>query len=79
MTEREYNKSLSGNIIFYRSCLNLPKNITFGVEIEYENIVTDTVSELLKDRNDYCGDIEGWLNHSEIDITNLSIIQDTVW
>lgn len=40
MNKKEYLEYLKNKTIKYRDTLNLDSNITFGVEIEYENIVT---------------------------------------
>ena len=68
MTEREYKEKLKNKLIEYRNSLNLPSDVTFGIEIEYENINTNDVSELLnkeKLENNHCF---GWQNKAEIDI-----------
>ena len=49
MTDNECKKLLKNKLISYRNTLKLPKEVTFGVEIEYENIVKDTVSCLFDD------------------------------
>ena len=66
MDDKYYKKILKDELIVYRNLLNLDKNITFGIEIEYENILTDLISlTLLED--DYI-DLKRWKNKSELDI-----------
>lgn len=68
MTEKEYKEKLKNKLIEYRNSLNLPSDVTFGIEIEYENIPNLNVSHLLdkikKDTNK-CND---WVNKKELSI-----------
>lgn len=74
MTEQDYKKLLKGNLIEYRTSLNLPDDVTFGIEIEYENIVKDTVSYLLKEEESY--NLIGWKNKSEFDISEYNTLNE---
>lgn len=67
MTEQDYRKLLKNKLIEYRTSLCLPGDLTFGIEIEYENIVKDTMSYLL-DYEQIDGKLIGWKNTNEIDI-----------
>lgn len=67
MTEKYYKNLLKDEMIRYRPALNLPKHVTFGIEIEYENILKDKVSLLLKNKQ-LDKKLIGWKNKSEIDI-----------
>lgn len=78
MTEAEYKKELKGRIIKYRSSLDLPKEITFGVEIEYENIVTDTVSYLFLEEECYNEKFRGWINKKELDLAELNKLNESM-
>ena len=49
----DYKKALKDELIYYRNKLNLEKNITFGVEIEYEDIVKDHVDYYLSENKLY--------------------------
>ena len=68
MTEQEYKRLLNGKLIIYRKSLDLPKNITFGVEIEYENIVVSTLSHLLLEESKNDKWLKGWESKREFDI-----------
>ena len=72
MTEKEYKKELKNKLIEYRNTLNLSQNITFGIEIEYENIATDTVTHLINYHDYYNYNIEGWCNKREPDINEYN-------
>ena len=72
MTEKDYKIILKDKLIEYRDTLNLPKNVTFGVEIEYENIVKDTVSYLLLEEQQKNPSLMNWKNTSEIDISEFN-------
>ena len=66
MDDNYYKKVLKNEQVLYRNYLNLDKNITFGIEIEYENIETDLISILLlEDENK---DLKKWINTLELDI-----------
>ena len=56
-------KELKDKYIEYRDTLNLSKKITFGVEIEYENVLNSLVTHELKKLN-----ITNWTNKTEVDI-----------
>ena len=68
MTENDYKIILKEKQIKYRANLNLPKDITFGVEIEYQNIETDLVTKLLEDEECSNSIFYGWINKNEIDL-----------
>lgn len=68
MTDMEYKRVLKDKLITYRNSLNLPKNITFGIEIEYENIVVDTLSYILYEEQKENINLNNWINKNEIDI-----------
>ena len=67
MTEKEYKMELKDKFITYRPNLYLPNDITFGVEIEYANVVKDTISYLLNEEQKE-GNLIDWENKSEFDI-----------
>ncbi len=71
MTIEEYRKKLKGKLIAYRKGLNLPQNVTFGVEIEYENVQKDLISHLLNEEEFYNPNFVGWRNKTEIDIVEF--------
>lgn len=68
MTEKEYKKYLKDALIKYRVSLKLPKEVTFGVEIEYENIPKETVSYLMNEEKEFEKNLIGWHNKTELDI-----------
>ena len=68
MTDIEYKRMLKNKLITYRDCLNLPKDVTFGIEIEYENIVLDTLSYILSEKQKENINFNNWRNKSEFDI-----------
>lgn len=72
MTEKEYRYELKDKLIKYRNTLLLPKEVTFGVEIEYENIVTDTFSNILLEEKMHNKNLKGWINKKEFDILEYS-------
>jgi len=45
----EYLKNLKDKVIEYRNTLNLPNDVTFGVEIEYEGTSKDKFDEIIKE------------------------------
>ena len=47
MTEEEYRKKLKNKLITYRNSLNLPHYVTFGIEIEYENVSYEEIEAKL--------------------------------
>lgn len=67
MTEKDYKKELKNNFLLYRDTLNFPADITFGLEIEYEGIVKNTVSHILYEQQ-LDKKLIGWKNKSEFDI-----------
>lgn len=69
MTERDYRKKLKNKLIEYRDTLNLPDIITFGVEIEYENIVNDSVSCFLDSEHDFDSNFIDWVNEIDLDVS----------
>ena len=68
MTEKDYRRELKGRLIKYRNSLNLPKDITFGVEIEYENMANELVTFFLNEQYYYNPNFKNWINKTEIDI-----------
>lgn len=72
MTDLEYLKSLKDNIIKYRYNLNILSDITFGIEIEYENIVNDTLTYLLNEQINFNKILDGWINKREVDIAEYN-------
>lgn len=68
MGEKEYLNYLKDRVIKYRKTLNIPRYITFGIEIEYENIAKDTLSHYMEELKYYDKIYEGWKNTSEITI-----------
>jgi len=76
MTDNEYRKLLKNKLIKYRTSLNLPKEVTFGVEIEYENIVKDTVSYLLEEENCFNPIFKHWINKTELDLTEFNSLAE---
>jgi len=69
MNDNDYKRILKDRKINYRSTLNLPKNVTFGVEIEYENVLNELVSELLYEEEIFDKNFSNWINKPEIDLT----------
>jgi len=72
MTEREYRNKLKDKLIEYRNELNLGNAVTFGVEIEYENVMFDLVSYFLDYEQNYDTSFIGWTNHIEVDISEFN-------
>lgn len=72
MTEKDYKIMLKDKLIEYRDTLNLSSDITFGIEIEYENIVKETISYLLEEEKFYNPRLVGWVNKSEFDIAEYN-------
>lgn len=64
MKQKEYLQRLKGKAIKYRDTLNLDNNITFGLEIEYENIFNSNMSYFLND----ILELKDWVNDQETDI-----------
>lgn len=68
MTEKDYKEMLKNRLIEYRDTLNLPSDITFGIEIEYENIPTDTVTYLIYQERSFNKELKNWINKRELDL-----------
>lgn len=64
MNKKEYLEYLKNKIVKYRDTLNLDSNITFGTEIEYENIITLNMSYYL----DYVLKYRDWKNDIDVSI-----------
>lgn len=69
MNDNDYKRILKDRKIKYRATLNLPKDLTFGIEIEYENILNELVSELLYEEEISNTNFSNWINKPEIDLT----------
>ncbi len=69
MTENDYRRILKDKQIKYRETLNLPRDITFGVEIEYENVLNQLISTLLSMEEEYNPRFYDWINKREIDLS----------
>lgn len=78
MTENDYKKILKDRQIKYRGCLNISNDITFGIEIEYENIINDLVTHLLDDICYYNPNFKNWKNKPEIDLSVIDKIGQLV-
>ena len=74
MTEIEYKRKLKNKLINYRDFLNLPKDLTFGIEIEYENIVNDSMNYYLEELIYYNPKLKGFENTCEIDIAEYNAL-----
>ena len=72
MTEKDYKKKLKDKLIEYRYTLNLPDIITFGVEIEYENIINDSVSYFLNYERDFDSNFIDWINEIDLDVSEYN-------
>lgn len=72
MTEQDYKKILKDSVIKYRSYLDLPVDVSFGVEIEYENVVKDTISYLLETERETTSNLNGWINKNELSISTYN-------
>ena len=68
MTEKEYKNRLKDKIIIYRDILNLPSYITFGIEIEYENVALKKITDILNYEKISNRFLCGWNNKREYDI-----------
>ena len=68
MTELEYRKRLKDKLIKYRNFLNIPNDITFGIEIEYENVVNELITHILSEERLYNKDLKPWINKAELDL-----------
>ncbi len=69
MTFNDYKKSLKNSSINYRTDIKIPSNVTFGIEIEYENVVKDTISYFLSEIEYYDPEFRGWFNGIEPSIS----------
>ena len=69
MTEKDYRRILQDKQIKYRASLNLPRDITFGVEIEYENVLNELVTMLLEEETHNNPNFYDWINKKEIDLS----------
>ncbi len=78
MTLNEYRKILKNEVINYRSDIKIPSNVTFGIEIEYENVVKDTISYFLKEIEYYNPKFTGWINEQEPDISEYNKDGDVI-
>lgn len=78
MTDLECKSLLKDRLLQYRKTLNLPSDVTFGIELEYENIVTDTMSYLLLEEKEYEGVLVGWINKHEADIAEYNKLSEEV-
>ena len=76
MTDNECRNLLKNRLIRYRNNLNLPKDVTFGIEIEYENIVKDTVSHLLDEEAYFNSKFRGWTNTTEISLSEYNSLSE---
>lgn len=74
MSEKDYKKLLKDKLIQYRNCLNLPSDVTFGVEIEYENIPTDTVTWLIYQERQLNENLNKWFSKREPDLSEYNNI-----
>lgn len=68
MNENDYKRILKDEKIKYRPILNLPDDITFGVEIEYENVLNELVSNLLYEEESLNKKDLNWTNITEMDL-----------
>ena len=64
----EYEEKLRNSEITYKNILNLPKNLTFGIEIEYEKLKLIQAGRLLDKLKDNNPNLKGWINKCEVDI-----------
>lgn len=78
MNENDYKRILKDRKIKYRPTLNLPSNITFGVEIEYENVLNELISNLLYEEEIFDKNFSNWINKPEIDLTYDNINADCI-
>ena len=53
MSEKERLLKLKNKFIIYKDKLNIPSNVTFGIEIEYENLELDKFSYFLENEKKY--------------------------
>jgi len=68
MTEKDYKILLKNKLIEYRNSLNLTSDLTFGVEIEYENIPIETFTNLLNEEKKLNPNIKKWISKRELDL-----------
>ena len=69
MNENDYKRILNDRKIKYRPTLNLPRNLTFGIEIQYENVQNELISNLLYEEEIFDINFSHWINKPEIDLT----------
>ena len=74
MSEKDYKKILKDKLIEYRNSLNLPSDVTFGVEIEYENMPTDTVTLLMYQERQFNEKLNKWFSKRETDLSEYNNI-----
>ena len=74
MSEKDYKKILKDKLIEYRNSLNLPSDVTFGVEIEYENMPTDTVTWLMYQERQFNEKLNKWFSKRETDLSEYNNI-----
>ena len=72
MTEKDYKRALKDKLIQYRNILNISSDITFGIEIEYENIKYDDFSTILSEEKLYDLSLKDWQNKHEPDISEYN-------
>lgn len=68
MSEKEYLKMLKQTVIEYRFLLGIPSNVTFGVEIEYENVLNEELTYYIESIKAVYKKLYGWKNTIEPDI-----------
>lgn len=78
MTEKDYKRELKNKLIEYRTNLNLSEDITFGLEIEYENIPYYDVSHYLNTLKKEYDSCYGWVNKMEPDISEYNEFRDVM-
>ena len=74
----DYKKALKDELIYYRNKLNLEKNITFGVEIEYEDIIKDYVDYYLSENKLYDKRYGDFINTYEPDIERVNEMGEVI-
>lgn len=68
----DYRKKLKNKLIEYRYSLSLPKNVTFGIEIEYENVEKELIDYYLDHEINKNIGKASWTNKSEFDIIDYN-------
>jgi len=74
MSEKDYKILLKDKLIEYRNSLSLPSEVTFGVEIEYENVPTDTVTCLIYRERQLNQNLNKWFSKREPDLSEYNNI-----